>query len=43
MNPAVLRNSKNSPLYLFCFAAGNSKGVPIALSIASHILKKMGS
>ena len=41
-NPAVLRNSKNSPLYLFCFAAGNPRGAPIALNIASHILK-MGS
>ena len=41
-NPAVLYNSKNSPLYLFCFAAGNPKGAPIALKIASHILK-MGS
>ena len=41
-NPAILRNSKNSPLYLFCFAAGNSRGAPIALNIASHILK-MGS
>jgi three-Cys-motif partner protein len=41
-NPAVLRNSKNSPLYLFCFAAGNPAGAPIALKIASHILK-MGS
>ncbi len=37
--PAVLRNSRNSPLYLFCFAAGNPKGAPIALRIASHILK----
>jgi three-Cys-motif partner protein len=41
-NPAVLRNSRNSPLYLFCFAAGNPKGAPIAMDIASHILK-MGS
>jgi hypothetical protein len=41
-NPAVLRNSKNFPLYLFCFAAGNVKGAPIALQIASHILE-MGS
>ena len=41
-NPAILYNSKNSPLYLFCFAAGNPRGAPIALRIASHILK-MGS
>jgi len=38
-NPAVLYNSKNSPLYLFCFAAGNRTGAPIALDIATHILK----
>ena len=41
-NPAVLYNSKNSPLYLLCFAAGNQTGAPIALDIATHILK-MGS
>jgi len=38
-NPAVLYNSKNSPLYLLCFAAGNRAGAPIALQIATHILK----
>ena len=37
--PAVLYNSKNSPLFLFCFAAGNTNGGPIALRIAKHILK----
>ena len=38
--PAVLYNSKNSPLFLFCFAAGNpGTGGKIALRIASHILK----
>lgn len=37
--PAVLRNSANCPLYLFCFAAGNAKGAPIALKIANHLLK----
>jgi three-Cys-motif partner protein len=42
LNPAILRNSKNSPLYLFCFAVGNPRGAPIALRIAEHILK-MGS
>ncbi len=41
-NQAVLYNSRNSPLYLFCFAAGNPRGAPIALKIASHILR-MGS
>jgi three-Cys-motif partner protein len=38
-NPMVLRNSKNSPLYLFCFAAGNPNGSRVALKIASHVLK----
>jgi hypothetical protein len=38
--PKVLRNSANSPLYLLCFAAGNPKGAPIALRIATHLLKK---
>lgn len=37
--PAVLRNSANCPLYLFCFAASNAKGAPIALKIANHLLK----
>lgn len=40
--PMVLRNSKNSPLYLFCFAASNPNGAAVALKIANHILK-MGS
>jgi three-Cys-motif partner protein len=38
-HPAVLSNSKGSPLYLFCFAAANEKGAPIALRIADHLLK----
>ncbi|MCG3173095.1 MAG: hypothetical protein GMKNLPBB_01272 [Myxococcota bacterium] len=38
--PKVLRNSANCPLYLLCFAAGNDKGAPIALRIASHLLIK---
>lgn len=37
-NPLSLRNSKNVPLYLLCFAAANSKGAPIAVRIAQHIL-----
>lgn len=39
-NPLVLRNSKNTPLYLLCFAAGNEKGAGTAIRIASHILKE---
>ena len=37
--PAVLRNSKNCPLYLLCFAAGNERGAPIAIRIADDLLK----
>lgn len=37
-NPLFLRNSRNNPLYLLCFAAGNPKGAPLAVKIASHIL-----
>jgi three-Cys-motif partner protein len=41
-SPAVLRNSKGSPLYLLCFAAANEKGSRIALDIADHILRNAG-
>lgn len=40
--PAVLRNSRKSPLYLLCFAAAKEKGAPIALRIAEHIFRKAG-
>lgn len=39
-NPLILRNSRNSPLFLLCFAASNEKGAPIAIRIAQHILRK---
>jgi three-Cys-motif partner protein len=39
--PGVLRNSRNNPLYLFCFAVGNPRGRDIALRIANHLLKGM--
>ena len=40
--PGVLRNSRNNPLYLLCFAVANKRGKPIALRIAKHeLLKKM--
>jgi len=38
--PRVLRNSRNAPLYLLCFAASNENGAPIALRIANNLLKK---
>lgn len=39
--PAVLRNSRNNPLYLLCFAVGNARGRDIALRIANHLLKEV--
>ena len=40
-SPAVMRNSRNSPLYLLCFAVANPRGRNIALRIASHLLGGM--
>jgi hypothetical protein len=37
-NPLPLGNTRNVPLYLLCFAAGNSKGVSTAVKIAQNIL-----
>jgi three-Cys-motif partner protein len=34
----ILRNSRQSPLYLLCFAAANEKGAPTAIKIAQDIL-----
>jgi three-Cys-motif partner protein len=39
-NPLALRNSKNNPIYLLCFASANPKGASTAVKIASHILEK---
>jgi three-Cys-motif partner protein len=36
--PRPLRNSKNNPIYLLCFAAGNPKGAKTAVKIANHLL-----
>lgn len=38
-NPLPLQNSRNVPLYLLCFAAGNPKGAKTAIKIAQSILK----
>jgi hypothetical protein len=38
--PRVLRNSRNCPLYLLCFAVGNPRGAPTALRIANHLLRQ---
>jgi len=37
--PLILKNSKQSPMYALCFAAGNEKGAPIAVKIASHLVR----
>ena len=37
----VLRNSRNSALFGFCFAVGNPRGAPIAIPIAQHILGRL--
>jgi hypothetical protein len=39
--PGVLRNSSNNPLYLLCFAVGNTNGKEIALRIAGHLLRDL--
>lgn len=38
-NAMPLFNSKNNPMYLLCFAAGNPKGAKPAVRIADHLLK----
>lgn len=38
--PLALRNSKNNPLYLLCFASANPRGAPTAIRIANHILRQ---
>lgn len=40
-NPRILKNSRNSPLYLFMFAVGSPSGKDVALRIARHILTKI--
>ena len=39
--PGVLRNTKNNPLYLLCFAVGNESGKKVALRIAEHLLNEV--
>jgi three-Cys-motif partner protein len=39
-NPLPLYNSRNNPLYLLCFAAGNPRGAPTAIKIAQEILER---
>lgn len=39
-NPLPLRNSKNIPLYLLCFAVGNPGAASTAIKIAQYILSR---
>jgi three-Cys-motif partner protein len=39
-NPLPLMNSRNNPLYLLCFAAGNPKGAQTGVKIAQDILRR---
>lgn len=39
-NPLPLRNSRNIPIYLLCFAAANPKGSATAVRIAQDILSR---
>ncbi len=34
----ILKNSKNAPLFLLCFACSNPKAIGLALKIADHII-----
>ncbi len=36
--PLTLFNSRNVPIFLLCFAAGNKKGAPTAVRIAQHTI-----
>lgn len=38
--PLILRNSKNNPIYLLYFAAGNPRAVDTAVKIAQDVLRK---
>jgi three-Cys-motif partner protein len=38
-NPLLLRNSRNNPIFLLCFAAANEKGAPTAVKIARNLLE----
>jgi len=37
--PLILENSKRTPMYALCFAAGNPIGAPTAVRIAAHLTK----
>jgi three-Cys-motif partner protein len=37
--PMILENSKRSPMYALCFAAGNPRGAPTAVKIAGYLTR----
>lgn len=39
-DPLVLKNSRGSPLYLLCFAAGNKAGAGAGMNIAKSIIER---
>jgi three-Cys-motif partner protein len=38
-HPLILENSRRSPMYALCFAAGNPRGAVAAVRIASHLTR----
>ncbi len=37
-HPRILRNSRNNPIFVLCFAASNPQGAPTAVRIADYLL-----
>jgi three-Cys-motif partner protein len=37
--PLILKNSRSSPMYALCFAAGNPRGAKTAVKIAAHLTR----
>ena len=37
--PMILKNSRNSPMYALCFAAGNPRGAKAAVDIATYLTR----
>lgn len=38
-HPMILENSKHTPMYALCFAAGNPQGAPTAVKIAAYLTR----
>ena len=41
--PLILKTKSGTLLFLFCFAAGNPRGAPIAVKIANYIIETQES